>query len=159
MKILLAIDGSPCSETAVKEVARRPWPANSQVRIISAVEPPLTITTEGWVPTEDYFTLMEKATLEQAAGAIKSAEERVRAGTGNSLQISTEIISGYARDVILNEAERWGTDLIILGSHGLRGLKRLWLGSVSHAVASHAKCSVEIVRCRQANEKEGFRGD
>jgi nucleotide-binding universal stress UspA family protein len=152
MKILLAVDGSPCSDIAVKEVARRPWPAGSQVRIISAVEPPLTIATEGWVPTDDYVAILDKAAQEQAGAAIKSAEEQVRAGAGNSLQITSEIIRGYARDVILNEAESWGADLIVLGSHGLRGLKRLWLGSVSHAVASHAKCSVEIVRCRRESE-------
>jgi nucleotide-binding universal stress UspA family protein len=152
MKILLAIDGSPCSEVAVEEVARRPWPAGSQLRIISAIELPLTLMTKGWVPPEDYVALLEKAAQEQAGEIIKRAEERVRAGTGASLQISTEIIRGPARDVILDEAESWGADLIVVGSHGYRGLKRLWLGSVSHAVASHAKCSVEIVRCPQARE-------
>jgi nucleotide-binding universal stress UspA family protein len=45
-------------------------------------------------------------------------------------------------------------DLIVVGSHGYRGFKRFLLGSVSQAVASHAKCSVEIVRCRQVNEDE-----
>jgi hypothetical protein len=53
MKILLAVDGSPCSDAAVREVARRPRPAGSRIRIISAVEPPFTITAEGWVPPDD----------------------------------------------------------------------------------------------------------
>lgn len=149
MKILLAIDGSPCSDVAVKEVAGRPWPADSQVRIISVVEPPFSIAAEGWVPPDDYMERLEQAAREQARAAIKRAEERVRAGAGDSLQVSAEIIRGYGKDTILNEAESWGADLIVLGSHGYRGLKRLWLGSVSHAVASHAKCSVEIVRCHQ----------
>lgn len=154
MKILLAIDGSSCSDVAVKEVARRPWPADSQVRIISVVEPPLSIAVEGWVPPDDYMERLEQAAREQAGTTIKRAVERVRAGAGDSLQMSTEILRGSAKDAILNEAESWGAELIVLGSHGYRGLKRLWLGSVSHAVASHAKCSVEIVRCPQASESK-----
>jgi len=49
--------------------------------------------------------------------------------------------------VILDEAESWGADLIVLGSHGYNAWKRFLLGSVSQAVVSHAKCSVEVVRC------------
>jgi nucleotide-binding universal stress UspA family protein len=49
---------------------------------------------------------------------------------------------------ILDEVEKWGADLIVLGSHGYRGWRRFLLGSVSHAVATHARCSVEIVRRR-----------
>ncbi|HKG22127.1 MAG TPA: universal stress protein, partial [Blastocatellia bacterium] len=57
-------------------------------------------------------------------------------------------IVGHPRYLITDEAERWGADLIVVGSHGYQGLTRLLLGSVSQAVASHAKCSVEIVRGR-----------
>lgn len=59
---------------------------------------------------------MEKAAQKQAGAAIKRAVERIRAGAGESLQISTEIIRGYATDAILHEAESWGADLIVLGS-------------------------------------------
>jgi nucleotide-binding universal stress UspA family protein len=48
------------------------------------------------------------------------------------------------------EAEAWGADLIMLGSQGYGAVARFVLGSVSHAVASHAHCSVEIVRCRES---------
>jgi nucleotide-binding universal stress UspA family protein len=54
--------------------------------------------------------------------------------------------------MILDEAERWGADLIVVGSHGYRAWERFLLGSVSQAVVSHAKCSVEVVRCRPGNE-------
>jgi nucleotide-binding universal stress UspA family protein len=152
MKILLAIDGSSCSDVAVNEVARRPWPPDSQVRVISVVEPPLDIAVEGWVPPDDYMQRLEKAARERAEATVKKAIERVQASAGDSIQVTSEIISGHAKNAILHEAESWGADLIVLGSHGYRGLKRLWLGSVSHAVASHANCSVEIVRCPQAHK-------
>ena len=59
---------------------------------------------------------------------------------------------GAPRPVILDEAENWGADLIVMGSHGYGAWKRFLLGSVSQAVVSHAKCSVEVVRCAAAEE-------
>ena len=150
MKILLAVDGSECSDVAVKEVVRRPWPAGSQVKILSVIEPPFMPTTETWALPETYFAQLEKAGQDQARDAISKAVQKFHARHEAPLEILTEAVSGYAKDVILDEAERWGADLIVVGSHGYRGFKRFLLGSVSQAVASHAKCSVEIARCRQA---------
>jgi nucleotide-binding universal stress UspA family protein len=56
--------------------------------------------------------------------------------------------------VILDEAESWGADLIVVGSHGYRAWERFLLGSVSQSVVSHAKCSVEVVRCKTAHKKK-----
>jgi nucleotide-binding universal stress UspA family protein len=71
----------------------------------------------------------------------------------SGLEITTKITSGSAREVILDEAESWDADLIVLGSHGYGGWRRFLLGSVSHAVAMHAHCSVEIVRQKPRVEK------
>ena len=56
---------------------------------------------------------------------------------------------GDPRTVIVDEAKEWSADLIVMGSHGYTGLKRLLLGSVAHSVVSHAPCSVEVVRVKQ----------
>jgi nucleotide-binding universal stress UspA family protein len=58
--------------------------------------------------------------------------------------------------VILDTAKKWGADLIVLGSHGRRGLDRFLLGSVSEAVAIHAACSVQVVRGRQYTKSNGL---
>jgi nucleotide-binding universal stress UspA family protein len=149
MKILLAVDGSAGSDAAVDEVARRPWPAGSEVKIISVVELLITPTAENWLVPDSYYLKLEKAGQERARDAIDRAEIELRESNKErsaALTLKSEIISGTPKDVILDEAESWGADLLVLGSHGYRGLKRLWLGSVSQAVATHAKCSVEIVR-------------
>ena len=65
---------------------------------------------------------------------------------GGEFEITTETVEGSPKRVILDEAERWDAELIVVGSHGRRGLQRFLLGSVSQAVALHAPCSVEIVR-------------
>jgi len=152
MRILLAIDGSTFSDAAVNEIAQRPWPTPSDVKIISVVEPPLLPTVETWVPPENYIEALEKASEDGARSVIKNAADRILSAQKDALRITTEIIRGYPKQAILDAADHWAADLIVVGSHGYRGLTKVWLGSVSQAVASHAKCSVEIVRNRQATE-------
>lgn len=148
MKILLAIDGSLFSDAAVGDVAAKPWPAGSEVRVISVVEPPLLPTVETWVPPDDYLESLERAGEDQANSVIKTAVDRIQKSQGDRIRVSTEIVRGHPKHAIIDAAEVWDADLIVVGSHGYRGLTKLWLGSVSQAVASHAKCSVEIVRSR-----------
>lgn len=145
MKILLAVDGSSGSDAAVQHVLARPWPRGSEVKIISVVELLTTVTPENfWVP-DNYYLHLEQSLQEQARAAIERAEARFKEAQ-SELAVSTEIINGVAKEVIVEEAERWGADLIVLGSHGHRALRRFLFGSVSQAVISHAHCSVEIVR-------------
>lgn len=152
MKILLATDGSECSKVAVDAVAGRPWPEGSEVKILSAIENPYMPTTETWVLPDDYFRELEGAARAQAEAAVNQAAERIESTdvcNASKLEITTEIEYGPAKDAILDKAERWGADLIVIGSHGYSGWQRFLLGSVSHAVATHAHCSVEIIRRRK----------
>src|SRR5919197_2017024 len=154
MKILLATDGSPCSERAVDEVARRPWPADSQVRVVSVVEPPAPLVAEPYMGLTDYFEEVEGLKRRQAGEALERAAGNLRAGAG-CLQVSTEVLTGSPKRRIVEEAESWGADLVVVGSHGYRSWERMLLGSVSQAVATHAACSVEIVRCGKAVKGDG----
>ena len=153
MKILIATDGSDYSKAAVNSVAERPWPQGSEVKIISAMEVPFAPTTEAWVLPNNYYSELDRVAREQAEAAVKDAVERIESGKASGLEIITKIIRGSAGEVILDEAERWNADMIVLGSHGYSGWQRFLLGSVSHAVATHAHCSVEIVRQKPRTEK------
>jgi len=153
MKILLAVDGSPCSERAVSEVARRPWPSGSEVRVISVTEC-FRLAPEPLALPPHYYEEIEKTARQRASDIIDRAVTTLRAGQGQRLPVSTKVICDSPKDAIIEEAESWGADLILVGSHGYRGYERFLLGSVSQAVASQARCSVEIVRCRQASESE-----
>ena len=146
MKILLAVDGSEYSYAAAEAVASRPWPANSEVKVFTAIEPFTPYMTEMWATSNELWEDIEKASKAQATKAIHGAIERLSMAQDKTLKVSTEIVEGNAQSAILDEAEKWGADLIMLGSHGYTGLKRLLLGSISQNVASHAHCSVEIVR-------------
>lgn len=146
MKILLATDGSPCSEAAVEEVARRPWPADSQVRVISVVEPPASLVAEPYMLSTGYFVEAEQALRRQAEATVERAAAKLRGG----LQVSTQVLTGSPKRIIVEEAGGWGADLVVVGSHGYRTWERMLLGSVSQAVAAHAEGSVEIVRCKKS---------
>jgi|SRR6185295_17306151 len=150
MKILLAIDGSACSDAAVEEVSRRPWPEGSSVRVLTALEIPLPFTPEGWAIPPDYFENMETGLRKQGQNVVDRALLKLK--TNKAVAVDSVLVSGSPRPVILDEAESWGADLIVLGSHGYNALKRFLLGSVSQAVVSHAKCSVEVVRCPKAED-------
>jgi len=151
MKILLAIDGSPCSEAAVAEVATRPWPANTEIRIVSAFEVPLSPSPEAWAISSEYFDQMERVVREQAQAVVDAAALKIEAALDQTLSVTTAVLIGPPRSAILEECENWQADLIVVGSHGYGPWQRFLLGSVSQAVVSHAKCSVEVVRCHEAS--------
>ena len=146
MKILLAVDGSVCSDAAADELAKRPWPPESEVKVITAVEIPVPMGMEPWAISPDYFEDLERTLRHTGQAVLDSALLKLKSITDKTLKISSEIIQGSPAQVIVDEAESWGADLIVLGSRGLGIWNRLVLGSVSNAVVHHAKCSVEIVR-------------
>jgi len=90
---------------------------------------------------------IEDATLSVAAG--------VRILVGSELKVCSDVPVFEDRPyrVILNEAETWHADIIVVGSHGRSGFDRVIMGSVSEAVALHAKCSVEVIRQGKSKKK------
>jgi nucleotide-binding universal stress UspA family protein len=143
MKILLAIDGSPHSQDAVDEVARRPWPSNSTIRVLSVIQPYTPAATE--IALAAVLDDIRRQLTAEAEHLIIRAAEALRAGSAST---ETAVREGDPRAAIVDEAEQWGADLIVVGSHGRTGVKRWLLGSVAGAIVSHAPCSVEVVRKR-----------
>jgi len=125
-RVLLATDGSETSATAAQALAGRPWPTESEFRVVSVEEP--------W---------MIKSSRLDPQKAVTSAEQVLNAA---GLKATEAVLSGNAKKAILEEAKKWNADLIVVGSHGRRGFKRFLLGSVSEAVAMNAHCSVVVVR-------------
>ena len=150
MKILVAVDGSECSMAAVRSIACRPWPTGSQIRLVSAI--PLLVPLGETIPLAPVYypspevtdTLQEEA-RNQAEEAVARARQ-VLTGEGIKPAEIESLPVGDPKQVILDQAKNWGTDLIVVGSHGYRGIDRFMLGSVSEAVAMHAHCSVEVIR-------------
>lgn len=146
-RIVIAVDGSPESNAAIRSVANRNWNKGTEVVLLTAT---------GNIEPKDYKAILGsvepanpeiKAEADQLSSIKQVLEQALEAQLkAKGLTVSTIIRTGDPRKVLLEEAETWGADSIFIGSRGFGKIKRLLLGSVSTAVASRAHCSVEIVR-------------
>jgi len=143
MKILLAIDGSQGADVAIGEVARWPWHPQSEVRIVT-VDAPVDMGLVRSNPPSAFDEIVKQ----QRAESMKWLRDAAIAVGQNpaKLRVTTSLLEGWPQDAIVTESERFGADLIVVGSHGYGPVRRFFLGSVSQFVAHHASCSVLIVR-------------
>ncbi len=147
-KILLATDGSEFSERAARSIAERPWPAGTEVEVLSVVELVLG-NTQAWIEPP-YIDNKQMETLRE--DAMKRAQSAVAGAVAilskafPKVAESISVLLGGPKAVIMEEADKIGADLIVVGSHGHQGIERFMLGSVSEAVAMHAHGSVEVIR-------------
>jgi nucleotide-binding universal stress UspA family protein len=111
-------------------------------------------TPEAWALPMSYVEEMDSALRDQARSTVTRAVEKLKPTVTKTTEVEGRIAPGSPRTVILDEAEKWHADLIVVGSHGYRAWERFLMGSVSQAVVSHAKCSVEVIRC-PANSRQG----
>jgi nucleotide-binding universal stress UspA family protein len=144
MKILLAIDDSKFSEAAVRMVASSYNPAKTSLRVLHVVEPLETPYYPELAPPyptslDDIKNSRLQAGRVQLAPAVKKLEAA-------GFAVESSVCQGHARTTIVDAAAKWKAKLIVLGSHGRKGLAKLLLGSVSEYVVRHAPCSVQIVR-------------
>jgi len=141
MKIILAIDGSENSNVAVDELIQMPFAPDTEVRIVSAFENVL-LGVPGQVPIGGLPSDYAEDTVEHAAQLLK--------GKNTPFSVTTAVLNGSPKHVILEDAEAFNADLIVVGSQGHGAVSQYLLGSVSHSVSMHADCSVMIVRKRSA---------
>ncbi len=147
-KILLATDGSEFSQAAARSIAARPWPAGAEVRVLSILEydvPPVQALLEPPFIHSDQLDKIKEDAMRHAQQAVAEAMHTLEP-SGLSISESISVLLGGPRDVILQDAQQWGANLIVVGSHGRRGVDRFLMGSVSEGVATHAPCSVEVIR-------------
>ncbi len=150
MKILLATDDSDCSVGAAHSVANRPWPDGTIFKVLSVEELALP---DGQMVSSSLASIYPQSLLEElisysrnrAESAVKTARE-ILERAGKKVEPTRKLPIGEPRAHILDSAEAWGADLIVVASHGRRGLDRFLMGSVSEAVATYAACSVEVIR-------------
>jgi nucleotide-binding universal stress UspA family protein len=145
--ILVATDGSPNGMRAVEVAANLAKTLNSRLAIATVILTPSYMfarTPEAAMSPVDIDEYMKLSTAEAEKvlrGAKKRADEI-------GAKASTDLISNVPSVVqaIVEHAEKRNVDLIVVGTRGLSGFKKMLMGSVSSGIVTHATCSVIVVR-------------
>jgi nucleotide-binding universal stress UspA family protein len=155
MKILIAYDGSVCSDAAIMDLKRAGLPRVAEALVLTVAEiSPRTVATPysavvvgaGIVLPENYDSEAPSGNPKQEAqGLATQAAERLR-GDFPGWKVSTEVWVDSPKAAIERKAEGWKPDLIVVGSNGRMGVSRVMLGSVSQHVLHHVKCTVRVSR-------------
>ena len=116
MRVLVGVDGSTSSDAVIREVVRRPWPAGSQIALVTVVDP--------------YFFTKAPLLLDEAKqSAQKALEEMANPLIETGLHASPMVILDNPRHALPRSASEWKADLVMMGSHGRGAVGRLLVGS------------------------------
>lgn len=141
MRVLIALDGSECSQRALEFALKMPWKLDTQFCLFTAIYL--------W---EDDFNISqssyEKATDKAKEIALKLLEEKTKYFKEKLPENHIEIDYTFdkAREAIVEKAFDYKADLIIMGSHGRSGFNKLLMGSVAEYVTNVAPCAVQVVK-------------
>ena len=138
MKILLAIDGSECSQDAINSALSLRCKAGSEIMVLSAVD---------YVEPLPSMEGLKEKEIKAIETMVEEAVEQLTK-THPHAKITGVVVDGYAADEILRMTNEWQADLVMVGSHGRSGIEYLLLGSVSRRIFLEAPCAVRIVRRR-----------
>lgn len=148
MKILVATDGSEYSRVAVTACCEIiGLDRNMSIRVVSVYQSQGPMAAEPFAVSAEYYQKLDEIARANAKAAVDEAVELIRKRTGDAeLDLTSVVAFGRPAEMIVEAANEWKPDLLVVGSHGRGFWGRLTLGSVSDAVVHHAPCSVLIVR-------------
>ena len=142
-KILVAVDGSATSLRGLDEAIKIAKSNRGQLLLVHVVDE-LVIATD-YVPTV-YSAPIFEALRESGVRILAQAATVVRDADLSCEQKLVETLSGRVADEIVKQAREWRADLIVMGTHGRRGLKRLALGSDAETVLRQSAVPVLLIR-------------
>ena len=138
--VLIPIDGSSYGKVITDFVINHRWAPHTNLKLLHLIEP----------LADDVYpeAVWERAAVNAAKKMLNEVAERI-SSVLPTLNVSQLIRHGDPREEILREAAEWTADLILLGSHGQKNVKKTNLGSVSLSVLSKAQAMVIVVRVPQ----------
>ncbi|MBX3149637.1 universal stress protein [Candidatus Obscuribacterales bacterium] len=157
MKTLVAIDGSECSMRALEYVASRDWNDDDQFMVLNVVEPLPADLGVGIVPPPTMPGSIEDRLYAESAEISGIGGAKIQQAHPTNL-VEVRVASGIVAETICDSAASWNADLIVLGSHGRKGLSHFLLGSVAEEVLKSSPCSVEVVKEKDEITRGGGAG-
>jgi nucleotide-binding universal stress UspA family protein len=146
MKILIAYDGSECAESAIDDLKRAGLPRRAEAIVLTIAEELFPAPTSiGGVATTFAKSLFEEE-KDSLALARRACSRILQLFPGWEIQAESGL--GSPGSKIIERADEWLPDLIVVGSHGRTALGQMFFGSVSQKVVNEARCSVRVARGR-----------
>lgn len=145
-RILVATDGSKTSQLALEEALKLAQGEQTRLRLVHVIDSPLGYADAWYAAVTADLEAIQRA-WRRAGQDILAQAATVARGAG--IEAETALLETDGRRVsraIVDEADRWGAEVIVIGSHGRRGLEQLLLGSVAEGVARSAPVPVLLVR-------------
>lgn len=143
-RILVPVDGSPPSELGLAEAIRLARLTHARLRIVHVIDEYLYSADTDVLGILSGHLITE---FERAGNAIlEKARARASAAGLKAETVMHEIHSGRVADRVIEEAKSWDADLLVLGTHGRRGVERVFLGSDAEQIARLAPSPVLLVR-------------
>ena len=144
--ILMSTDGSDVARKGVKHGIALAKALNAKVTVITVTErlSAADYGSEGWIPSQEEFDRFDAVSKERAAKVLDEAR-----AMAEQIGISAELLhvpNAYPATAIIETAKSRGCDLIVMASHGRRGLKKLWLGSQTSEVLADGSVPVLVMR-------------
>lgn len=156
MNVILATDGTSQSSAAVKMTGNLSFNPGDELKIVTVIDMAVPMAFDAYAGYLPNTQEIEKIARENAANVLEETKSKVIPKIpSDNVTVSTEILIGSPESRIVETAEDFGADLIIVGSHGYNRWERLLLGSVSDSVVHHAPCSVLVVRSDEDEDSEG----
>lgn len=149
MLILIAVDGSDCSTKAVEFIAGRTWDKDDKFIVLSVVEPIPTEFGVGYIPGQG---AVEDRLYDESAEIAGKASAIIQTALPGNL-VEVKVATGMVAETVCNLAELLDVDLIVMGSHGRKGVTHFLLGSVAEEVLKKSPCSVEIIKSKTSEIK------
>lgn len=143
MNLLIAVDESEYSTAAVERVAAMRWPAGSKALLFAVVRRDVALVSDFFVSA---VAEIEAILREEAVRAEARLQTLAPALSAAGLAVTTRVVRGDARTAIVDAARENAVDLVVVGSHGRTGLRKMMLGSVAAHVVAHASCDVLVVK-------------
>ena len=150
MKILVCTDGSGQSQKAIDAASKIAGGCNvAEVAVIHVYEPskngPYRVEGNETL-TEDLTRQLREFNEQEKEKSKKILSEAAILFANKNIKVNTILKEGSAAETIVSVASEEGFDIVVLGSRGLSGLKKMFLGSVSNAVLHEIKSNVLIVK-------------
>ena len=139
-KVLLAVDGSTASDEAARLIAHLPHPDRLDLLVLSVVQRPFV---QGRIALNKF---LQEAFEQEKAAAATICQQVSGMFDGANATVRCKVTEGNAGNAIVETATEMGADLVVVGAVGKSQISRILLGSVSDHVATHAQCSVLVVR-------------